>query len=74
MHILKSERLLKFHFIMSFISFIFLKMPILFYFLNEIHFSFSTDTFSFPSALILISHFFHFLFGLDISLNIFAVF
>lgn len=37
-------------------------MPILFYFLNEIHFSFSTDTFFFPSALILISHFFSFSF------------
>lgn len=35
--------LLKFYPITSFISFVFLKMPILFYVLNEIHFYFNTD-------------------------------
>ena len=64
---------LKFYFKLSFISFVFLKMPILFYLPNEIHFSFSTSSFLLLT-LILICYFFHFLFSLNISLNIFSIF
>lgn len=54
--------LLKFYPAASFISFVFLKMPPLFYFLNGIHFYFITESlFALPA--ILVTDFIHYLLG-----------